>query len=1067
MKPDLFPPLFQQPALWRKLIFLLLFLLPPLTIVGYLTTNRSLATNPSSVYLPAIQRSGSLTPTADITIPGGSYQFTEIHIPANVTVTVAGPVTMIVTGETIINGRLQSDCTGINVQGQGDVTVTGSIDIRCSSTNEDAGDLILHNHNENLTLGTAAVPARLHTHGNLDVSNAPDIMPWEFDVLPYQLSGTPLPPVCSAEASIVAAAGGIGSDWEIAFWGEGADPDGGPLTFTWTFGDGQTAVGPEPEHTFTTPGLYTVTLTVTDDEGSTCTATLQISLETASVTFSEQPGVWGAPVDLVVPVGEPVQFASMVAALGDTDLDVLWTFGDGISASSPSPTHTYTAPGVYPINLTVNSQNGQTAASTAWLYVFSPARLQMTFSPSQTSCIGGGPGLFNVDYDGGQAADGRRGRAATIRGRGNIFLGSGTNIKAQDGGNGRDEIGVGVVRGGNGKQGGSLNILVRGSLTLCGGAQISAGHGGRGGDATSITPPPGPAEAYGGRGGNAARRLRLSATQSMAFSSPTGAPFGLNPGNGGAGGDGLAIGEDGAASCPIGQDGAWAFAYGGNGGHASKTVIISGVIGGAANAQTQGGQGGNGGAGDAHSGAGGAATCPTTATGGIAGIAVGVGGAGGNAHLSGQFAAFGLAPDAFKAGDGGAGNATGRQGGDATATPATDCEDTNAIGGPGGIANAFGSNGGQGRLNGNGGDANSQGGRGGHASATGGDCTACGDGGAATAVGGAGGGVAAQHGFGAANGTATAVAGKGGDADAVGGRGGDCDICPAGAGGAGGPAEGTAGSGGNAASSGAATGGDGGDSSAFGGDGGKGADCSCEKFAEEEGGPGGPGGAAFSLGGLEGFPNGNRGSDTGNGGDGGDGGRGLPPGSGGAGGTGSGSPDPIPNGAPGDPGLACPPLVIWYVYHSVLPDGPIVPGSVFPLPTYPEPDPTPPATGNVPLRFMEPADLGFPPEYVKAGNVLFVTGGLDYSLLELPPTFPVVGLEATLTHDCPDVGCIQIQGFAGGDLVATAVNQATGFGQTETIALPPPPAGVLYDRVTIISASTFSFDHWGIIIIDP
>ncbi len=1060
-------PRFHPFAYRLHVIYLLLLLLPMLTIISHASVGNAPAGGGANAYLPFILRSGALEPTTDLTLPGGSYQFTRVHIPAGVTVTVNGPVTLVVTGETLIAGRLQSDCTLIHLQGLGDVTVTGSIDNRCSGANDDAGDLILHNHNQTMTLGTAVTAAQLHTHGNLDVSNAPDVPLWEFDVLPHQLSAAPLPPACSAAASLVSAAGGAGSTWEVEFWGEGADPDGGPVTFAWAFGDGGTAAGPEPEHTYTAPGLYSVTLTATDDDGNDCIATLQISLETASATLSGQPGAWGAPLELVAPVGEPVQFAATAVALGDNVLTYEWTFGDSVSASGASPTHTYSTPGVYPITLSVASQNGTTATATASLYVYDQTTTQVVAAPDQTSCLGGGPGLFNVVYDGGQANNGRRGRTATFRGRGNLFLGSNTDIKAQDGGNGRDMTGAGVVRGGPGKQGGSLNILVHGSLTLCGGAQISAGNGGRGGNATSITPPPGTATAYGGQGGSAARRLRLSATQSLTFSSPTGAPIGLNPGNGGRGGNALAIGGDGGARCPAGEDGASAFAFGGNGGQASKTVIISGAIGGVANAQTQGGQGGDGGAGDAHAGAGGAATCPTTAVGGMAGIAVGVGGAGGNAHLSGRFAALGLAADAFKAGKGGSGSATGRQGGDATATPSASCEDTNATGGPGGIANAFGGNGGQGRLNGNGGNASSQGGRGGHATATGGDCAACNAGGAATAFGGVGGGVFAQHGSGATNGTATAVAGKGGDSTAQGGRGGDCDVCPAGAGGAGGAASATGGSGGTAASSGAQTGGDGGDSSATGGNGGKGADCSCEKFAEEPGGPGGDGGAATSTGGLEGFPGGNRGNDTGRGGNGGDGGRGLPPGSGGAGGPGNGSPDPIPDGHPGNPGTACPPIVIWFIYHSVLPDGPILPGAIFPLPTFPEPDPSPPPTGNVALRFMEPGDLGFPPEYFKNGNLLFVTGGLDYDLAELPPTFPVIGLNATLSHDCPVIGCIQIQGFAAGDLVATAVNQTTGPGQTETIALPPPPPGVLYDRVVIVSASTFSFDHWGIIIIDP
>ena len=49
------------------------------------------------------------------------------------------------------------------------------------------------------------------------------------------------------------------------------DTDGTISTYAWAFGDGQTATGPSPtaSHTYAAGGDYTVTLTVTDDDGST------------------------------------------------------------------------------------------------------------------------------------------------------------------------------------------------------------------------------------------------------------------------------------------------------------------------------------------------------------------------------------------------------------------------------------------------------------------------------------------------------------------------------------------------------------------------------------------------------------------------------------------------------------------------------------------------------------------------------------------------------------------------------------------------------------------------------
>jgi uncharacterized protein YkwD len=46
------------------------------------------------------------------------------------------------------------------------------------------------------------------------------------------------------------------------------DPDGSIASFAWNFGDGQTGTGQKPDHVYTTAGTFTVTLTVTDDEGA-------------------------------------------------------------------------------------------------------------------------------------------------------------------------------------------------------------------------------------------------------------------------------------------------------------------------------------------------------------------------------------------------------------------------------------------------------------------------------------------------------------------------------------------------------------------------------------------------------------------------------------------------------------------------------------------------------------------------------------------------------------------------------------------------------------------------------
>ncbi len=69
------------------------------------------------------------------------------------------------------------------------------------------------------------------------------------------------------------------------------DPDGWIASYHWTFGDGQTSAEASPSHTYRTPGAYTATLTVTDDQGLTGTASVAIDV-------AADPGLVAAPTNL-------------------------------------------------------------------------------------------------------------------------------------------------------------------------------------------------------------------------------------------------------------------------------------------------------------------------------------------------------------------------------------------------------------------------------------------------------------------------------------------------------------------------------------------------------------------------------------------------------------------------------------------------------------------------------------------------------------------------------------------------------------------------------------------------
>jgi hypothetical protein len=66
----------------------------------------------------------------------------------------------------------------------------------------------------------------------------------------------------------------------ISFKGTGIDYDGVIDSYYWDFGEGSTSNKQNPIHTFLNMGTYTVTLTVTDNDGAIGKDTVIITLNT-------------------------------------------------------------------------------------------------------------------------------------------------------------------------------------------------------------------------------------------------------------------------------------------------------------------------------------------------------------------------------------------------------------------------------------------------------------------------------------------------------------------------------------------------------------------------------------------------------------------------------------------------------------------------------------------------------------------------------------------------------------------------------------------------------------------
>lgn len=156
-----------------------------------------------------------------------------------------------------------------------------------------------------------------------------------------------------------------------------SDPDGDPITFSWTFGDGNTGAGAAPAHAYTSAGIFTVTLTVTDDHGGASTATTTATVSAPPPPQNHPPtAVAGGPYSGVV--GQPVSFDGSASSDPDNDpLAYTWSFGDGGAGNGAKPAHTYSAPGSFTVSLTVDDGHGATsmATTTATISVSSQANV--------------------------------------------------------------------------------------------------------------------------------------------------------------------------------------------------------------------------------------------------------------------------------------------------------------------------------------------------------------------------------------------------------------------------------------------------------------------------------------------------------------------------------------------------------------------------------------------------------------------------------------------------------------------------------------------------------------------
>lgn len=152
-----------------------------------------------------------------------------------------------------------------------------------------------------------------------------------------------------------------------------------PLTHAWSFGDGGTSTLPNPSHTYNNPGIYVVSLTVTNGACShTNSDTVGVSVLNPSIEYSTNPICKYSPVTFLIKGIDK----TLVSAYK-------WEFGDGnirVGNNLDSFKYTYLTSGNFTPKVTITDFMGcvYTVVATQAITVYGP---KANFNNDAGGCI--------------------------------------------------------------------------------------------------------------------------------------------------------------------------------------------------------------------------------------------------------------------------------------------------------------------------------------------------------------------------------------------------------------------------------------------------------------------------------------------------------------------------------------------------------------------------------------------------------------------------------------------------------------------------------------------------------